>query len=74
MKNIIKRQFEYKTIDYNDLLIILALMMDQLNDNIHNVVKDVLRHRIAISYKARAEGITVDQVIDKIMEQVAVVA
>ncbi len=43
-------------------------------DNIHNVVKDVLRHRIAISYKARAEGITVDQVIDKIMEQVAVVA
>jgi len=25
-------------------------------DNIHNVVKDVLRHRIAISYKARAEG------------------
>ncbi len=43
-------------------------------DNIHNVIKDVLRHRIALSYKARAEGITVDNVIDKIIEQVAVVA
>lgn len=43
-------------------------------DNIHAVVKDVLRHRIALSYKARAEGITVDQIIDKILEQVAVVA
>ncbi|MFL0354293.1 AAA family ATPase [Xanthomarina sp. GH4-25] len=43
-------------------------------DNIHNVIKDVLRHRIALSYKARAEGITVNQVIDKIIEQVAVVA
>ncbi|MGY0393385.1 AAA family ATPase [Bizionia sp. KMM 8389] len=43
-------------------------------DNIHNVIKDVLRHRIALSYKARAEGVTVDQVIDKIIEQVAVVA
>ncbi|MDX1279045.1 AAA family ATPase [Oceanihabitans sediminis] len=42
-------------------------------DNIHNVIKDVLRHRIALSYKARAEGITVDNVIDKIIEQVAVV-
>ncbi|MCG2461711.1 MoxR family ATPase [Flavobacteriaceae bacterium F89] len=43
-------------------------------DNIHAVIKDVLRHRIALSYKARAEGITVDQIIDKILEQVAVVA
>ncbi|MCX7546650.1 AAA family ATPase [Xanthomarina sp. F1114] len=43
-------------------------------DNIHNVIKDVLRHRIALSYKARAEGVTVNQVIDKIIEQVAVVA
>ena len=34
-------------------------------DNIHQVIKDVLRHRIALSYKARAEGVTVGQVIDK---------
>jgi len=43
-------------------------------DNIHNVIKDVLRHRIALSYRARAEGVSVNQVIDKIIEQVAVVA
>ncbi|WP_066220884.1 AAA family ATPase [Formosa haliotis] len=43
-------------------------------DNIQAVIKDVLRHRIALSYKARAEGITVNQVIEKILEVVAVVA
>ncbi|MGJ5643341.1 AAA family ATPase [Formosa sp. S-31] len=43
-------------------------------DNIHAVIKDVLRHRIALSYKARAEGISVNQVVDKILEAVAVVA
>ncbi|WP_075591287.1 AAA family ATPase [Labilibacter marinus] len=43
-------------------------------EDIHSVIKDVLRHRIAISYKGRAEGITADQVIDKIIEAVAVVA
>ena len=43
-------------------------------EDIHAVIKDVLRHRLALSYKARAEGITADQVIDKIIEVVAVVA
>ena len=43
-------------------------------EDIHTVVKDVLRHRIALSYKGRAEGITTDQLIDKIIEVVAVVA
>ncbi|MDW5287655.1 AAA family ATPase [Formosa sp. PL04] len=43
-------------------------------DNIQAVIKDVLRHRISLSYKARAEGITTNQVIDKILEVVAVVA
>ena len=43
-------------------------------DNIHNVIKDVLRHRIALSYKGRAEGITTDQIVDKLIEVVAVVA
>lgn len=43
-------------------------------EDIHNVVKDVLRHRIALSYKARAEGVSANQVIDKIIEVVAVVA
>jgi MoxR-like ATPase len=43
-------------------------------EDIHNVIKDVLRHRISLSYKARAEGISVNQVIDRIIEVVAVVA
>ena len=43
-------------------------------EDIHQVIKDVLRHRLALSYKARAEGITADIVIDKIIEVVAVVA
>jgi len=43
-------------------------------DDIHSVIKDVLRHRIAISYKGRAEGVTTDQIIDKLIEVVAVVA
>ncbi len=43
-------------------------------DDIHQVIKDVLRHRIALSYKARAEGINSNTVIDKIIEVVAVVA
>lgn len=43
-------------------------------DDVQAVIKDVLRHRIALTYKARAEGITVNQVIDKILEVVAIVA
>ena len=43
-------------------------------EDIHNVIKDVLRHRIALSYKARAEGVSTDSIIDKIIEVVAVVA
>jgi MoxR-like ATPase len=43
-------------------------------EDVHTVIKDVLRHRIALSYKGRAEGVTSDQVIDKIIETVAVVA
>ncbi|AUS04365.1 AAA family ATPase [Pseudotamlana carrageenivorans] len=43
-------------------------------EDIHSVIKDVLRHRIAISYKGRAEGVSTDQIIDKLIEVVAVVA
>ena len=43
-------------------------------DNIHAVIHDVFRHRIALSYKARAEGISIDQVIDNLLRTVAVVA
>lgn len=43
-------------------------------EDVHHVIKDVLRHRIAISYKGRAEGVTADQIIDKLIGVVAIVA
>ena len=36
------------------------------------VAKEVLRHRIILSYEAEAEEITSDQVIDKVLETVAI--
>ena len=41
-------------------------------DDVQEVIKDVLRHRIALSYKARAEGVSVDAIIDKLIQVVAV--
>ena len=43
-------------------------------DNVRAVVHDCLRHRIALSYEANAEGRTADQVLDGVLEQVAVPA
>lgn len=36
------------------------------------IVKEVMRHRLILTYEAEAEGITTDQVIDKIIEAVAI--
>jgi len=36
------------------------------------IVKEVMRHRIILSYEAEAEGVTSDEVIDKIVETVAI--
>lgn len=41
-------------------------------DDIQAVVHNVLRHRIILSYQAEAEGITVNQVLNKIVNTVAV--
>lgn len=41
-------------------------------DDVQAIVHDVLRHRILLSYDAQAEGIKPDQVIDKVVELVAV--
>jgi MoxR-like ATPase len=41
-------------------------------DDVRAVVKDVLRHRLILSYEAAAEGVTTEQVIDEIIRQVAV--
>lgn len=43
-------------------------------DNIRAVVHDCLRHRISLSYEANADGVSVDTVLDEILNQVAVVA
>ncbi|MCU7555171.1 MoxR family ATPase [Alteromonas sp. ASW11-19] len=41
-------------------------------DDIQAVAHNVLRHRIILSYQAEAEGITVNHVLDKILETVPV--
>ena len=40
--------------------------------DVKEVVHDVLRHRILLTYKAEAEGITADGLIDKILNEVPV--
>jgi len=41
-------------------------------DDVREVVHDVLRHRVMLSYEANAEGISSDQVIAEIVKRVAV--
>ncbi|RCU48903.1 MULTISPECIES: AAA family ATPase [Corallincola] len=36
-------------------------------DDIHSVFHNVLRHRLLLSYEAEADGVTVNQVLDKIL-------
>lgn len=41
-------------------------------EDIQSVAHDVLRHRILLSYQAEAEGVSVDQIIDRLIQGVAV--
>ena len=41
-------------------------------DDIHAVVHDVMRHRVLLSYEAEADGVTVDHLVDRLLEQVPV--
>jgi MoxR-like ATPase len=43
-----------------------------LPDDVRAVVHGVLRHRLTLSYEANAEGISANDIIDTILEQVAV--
>jgi MoxR-like ATPase len=43
-----------------------------LPDDVRAVVHGVLRHRIALSYEANADGVSSNEVIDEILKQVAV--
>lgn len=40
-------------------------------DDIRAMAKPVMRHRILINYRAEAEGVTVDKVIEKLIESIA---
>jgi MoxR-like ATPase len=41
-------------------------------DDIHAVIHDVLRHRVLLSYEAEADGVTVDQLVDRLLDLVPV--
>ena len=41
-------------------------------DDIHAVAHDVLRHRVLLSYEAEADGVTVDQLVDRLLDRVPV--
>jgi MoxR-like ATPase len=43
-----------------------------LPDDVRAIVHGVLRHRIALSYEANADGVSSNEVIDEILKQVAV--
>ncbi len=40
-------------------------------EDVHAIVHDCLRHRLMLSYEAQGEGVRADQVVDAIVEQVA---
>jgi len=41
-----------------------------LPEDIHAVIHDVLRHRIILTFEAEAEGLTVDHVVDQLLQKV----
>ena len=42
------------------------------SDDVRSVVKQVLRHRLILSYEANAEGVSSDQVVQDVLKSVAV--
>jgi len=41
-------------------------------EDVQSVVHDVLRHRILLSYEAEADDVTADQIVDQLLNHVAV--
>jgi len=39
--------------------------------DVHDLARDVLRHRLVLSYDALADGVTPDEILDRVLEQVA---
>jgi MoxR-like ATPase len=40
-------------------------------DDVIELAKPVLRHRMALNFAARAEGVTIDEIIDRLCEPFA---
>ena len=43
-------------------------------DNVRAVLHPVLRHRLQLSYDAVADNVSADQVLDRLLEKVAIAA
>ena len=41
-------------------------------DDVKNMASDVLRHRMVLSYEARAEGVSANEIVDRILAAVPV--
>ncbi len=41
-------------------------------DDIHAVIHEVMRHRVLLSYEAEADGVTVDELVDRLLDLVPV--
>ena len=41
-------------------------------DDVHATIHDVLRHRVLLSYEAEADGVSVDELVDRLLERVPV--
>lgn len=41
-------------------------------DDIHVTIHDVLRHRVLLSYEAEADGVTVDELVNRLLDLVPV--
>ena len=41
-------------------------------DDVQTVIHDIMRHRVLLSYEAEADGVTVDQLVDRLLDRVPV--
>ena len=41
-------------------------------DDIHSTIHDVFRHRVLLSYEAEADGVSVDELVDRLLDLVPV--
>ena len=54
------------------LRIVSKDMLTTNPDDVKEMVHDVFRHRLILSYEANAAGVSADQAIDRLVERVAV--